>query len=83
VKRESVWAEERSDAIAVVEGRATDDAMLVLIYTLDEGDDPFDEAVWPKANPNLGVSVKVDTLREQAASRSDRPASSRRSSGSG
>jgi phage terminase large subunit-like protein len=67
VKRESVWAEERSDALSVVEGRATDDAMLVLIYTLDEGDDPFDESVWPKANPNLGVSVKVDTLREQAA----------------
>jgi phage terminase large subunit-like protein len=66
VRRESVWADERADAVAVVEGRATDDAMLVLIYTLDEGDDPFDEAVWPKANPNLGVSVKLDTLREQA-----------------
>lgn len=66
VKRESVWAEERADAVAVVEGRATDDAMLVLIYTLDEGDDPFDEAVWPKPNPNLGISVQLDTLREQA-----------------
>jgi len=66
VKRESVWAEERRDAVAVVEGRATDDSMLVLVYTLDEGDDPFDEHVWPKSNPNLGVSVKVDTLREQA-----------------
>lgn len=66
VKRESVWAEERADAVAVVEGRATDDSMLVLVYTLDEGDDPFDEEVWPKSNPNLGVSVNVDTLREQA-----------------
>jgi phage terminase large subunit-like protein len=66
VRRQSVWAEERADAVAVVEGRATDDSMLVLIYTLDEGDDPFDETVWPKANPNLGVSVKVETLREQA-----------------
>jgi phage terminase large subunit-like protein len=67
VKRESVWATMRADALAVVEGRATDDSMLVLIYTLDEGDDPFDEAVWPKANPNLGVSVRVDALRDQAA----------------
>jgi phage terminase large subunit-like protein len=66
VRRESVWAEERADAVSVVEGRATDDSMLVLVYTLDEGDDPFDEAVWPKANPNLGVSVNLDTLREQA-----------------
>ena len=66
VKGKIVWEGERKDAVAVVDGRATDDAMLVLIYTLDEGDDPFDEAVWPKANPNLGVSVRVDTLREQA-----------------
>jgi hypothetical protein len=66
-KRQSVWWDERADAVSVVEGRATDDSMLVLIYTLDEGDDPFDEAVWPKANPNLGVSVSVDFLREQAA----------------
>jgi phage terminase large subunit-like protein len=66
-KRASVWWEERSDAVAVVEGRATDDSMLVLVYTLDEGDDPFDEAAWPKANPNLGVSVSLEFLREQAA----------------
>jgi len=74
VKRESVWAEERADAVAVVEGRATDESMLVLIYTLDEGDDPFDEAVWPKPNPNLGVSVRVDTLREQAEKAKRSPA---------
>lgn len=74
VKRESAWAEERADAVAVVEGRATDDSMLVLVYTLDEGDDPFDEAVWPKANPNLGVSVQVDTLRDQAAKAQRSPA---------
>ena len=66
VRRESIWAEERADAVSVVEGRATDDSLFVLVYTLDEGDDPFDEAVWPKANPNLGVSVNLDTLREQA-----------------
>jgi phage terminase large subunit-like protein len=73
VKRESVWAEERADAVAVVEGRATDDSMLVLIYTLDEGDDPFDEAVWPKSNPNLGVSVRIDGMREQAESAKRNP----------
>jgi phage terminase large subunit-like protein len=66
-KRESVWTEERADAVAILEGRATDDATFAIIYTLDEGDDPFDEAVWPKANPNLGVSVKLDFLRERAA----------------
>jgi phage terminase large subunit-like protein len=73
VKRESVWAEERADAVAILEGRAEDDATFAIIYTLDEGDDPFDEAVWPKANPNLGVSVLVDTLRQQAAKAKRQP----------
>ena len=66
-RREGVWAEERADAVAVLEGRATDDSLFAVIYTLDEGDDPFDEAVWPKANPGLGVSVQVDFIRERAA----------------
>lgn len=74
VKRESAWADERADAVAILEGRATDDSVLALIYTLDEGDDPFDEAVWPKSNPNLGVSVRVDTLREQAEKAKRSPA---------
>lgn len=41
VRRDSVWAEERADAVAVVEGRATDDSMLVLIYTLDDARTEF------------------------------------------
>lgn len=67
VKRESVWWEERADAVSVLEGRATDDSLFAVVYTLDEGDDPFDEAVWPKPNPGLGSSVQLDFLRERAA----------------
>lgn len=37
-----------------------------LIYTLDEGDDPFDPKVWVKANPNLGVSVQVRQMESEA-----------------
>lgn len=74
VKRESVWADERADAVAVLEGRATDDSVFAVIYTLDEGDDPFDESVWAKANPNLGVSAKIDYLREQSAKAQRSPA---------
>lgn len=53
---------------------AAGDSMFVFIACIDEpdkdgkgGDDHFDEACWPKANPNLGVSVKLDGLREAAA----------------
>ena len=49
-----------------LEGPAAD-ATFIYIATLDDGDDPFDEANWPKANPNLDVSVKRDELREQAS----------------
>lgn len=36
-----------------------------IIFTLDEGDDWTDESVWIKANPNLGISVNIDFLRNQ------------------
>ena len=38
-----------------------------IIYTLDDVDDPFDETVWIKANPNLGVSVNLEEFRTYAA----------------
>lgn len=67
VKRESIWWEVRSDVVKILDGRADDDSIFGFIATLDEEDDPFDEAVWSKANPNLGVSVQLQTLREDAA----------------
>lgn len=36
-----------------------------IIFTLDEGDDWTDENNWIKANPNLGISVDLQKLREQ------------------
>lgn len=36
-----------------------------IIYTIDEGDDWTDPAVWAKANPNLGVSVKPEFLHDR------------------
>ncbi|MDA3176197.1 hypothetical protein JWE21_29320, partial [Klebsiella pneumoniae] len=33
---------------------------------LDEGDDPFDEANWPKANPGLGICKRWDDMRRLA-----------------
>ncbi len=41
-----------------------DDATFAFIARLDDGDDWADESKWPKANPNLGVSVKRSTLRD-------------------
>jgi phage terminase large subunit-like protein len=50
----------------LLEGTVHDDTWFAYIATIDEGDDWADEAVWAKANPNLGVSVKIDDLRRKA-----------------
>lgn len=58
---------ERYDySVKVLEGSVEDDTLFAYIAQIDEGDDPFDENVWIKANPNLGVSVKIDDLRRKA-----------------
>lgn len=38
-------------------------------------DDPFDENVWPKANPNIGISAKIDRIRELANEAKHKPTS--------
>lgn len=45
-----------------MEGVIEDDSYFPYIATLDEGDDWKDPSVWIKANPNLGVSVKLADL---------------------
>ena len=40
------------------------DSLFVLIYELDDESEIDDESLWIKANPNLGVSVDVDALRD-------------------
>lgn len=52
-----------------VDGNCTeDDSTWGIIYTVDDGEekDPFNEAYWPKANPNFGISVDVDDMRRMA-----------------
>ena len=51
-----------------VEGEAVEDETYWgIIYTIDPGDDPFDEATWRKANPLYGISVDPADLQRMAA----------------
>ncbi len=53
-----------------VDGSVPDERFFAIIYCLDENDDPFDETLWPKANPSLGLrgsSQKIDHLRDLAS----------------
>lgn len=50
-------------SVRVLEGAQQDDRLFCLIYTVDEGDDPWDEASWIKANPSWGKAVQPDAIR--------------------
>jgi len=43
-----------------------DDSFFGMIFTLDDDDDWEDETNWVKANPNLGVSKRMDDMRDKA-----------------
>lgn len=51
-----------SYAQQVLSGEKKDDALFVMIFTLDEGDDWRNPEVWVKANPNLDVTVNKNYL---------------------
>lgn len=70
--RSELWRRKYNEACKVVSGVYEDDQLFVAIFQVDTeadggpADDPFDKSapktVWPKANPNLGISVKADHL---------------------
>ncbi|SXF83123.1 terminase large subunit [Klebsiella variicola] len=71
--KEGICYEQRDYAIKVLKNfdnpdplSIKDDSYFALIYTLDEGDDPFDEKNWAKANPGLGVCKRWDDMRRLA-----------------
>ena len=57
--------EKRIEVQRMLDGSVPADRLFGVIYTLDDGDDFKDPAVWRKANPNLGVSVSPDFLEAQ------------------
>jgi len=59
------YTEVRRASIEVLKGIKTDDTHLAMIYTLDDTDDWENQEVWIKSNPNLGVSVRPDFLKDR------------------
>ena len=76
--------EERSFATKVLERSVIAEHYFAIIFTLDtaemygdgrkEGDDPFDDRFWCKANPLLGSAVQLDELRQYAIEAKENPA---------
>ncbi|MDY6960322.1 MAG: terminase TerL endonuclease subunit [Pseudomonadota bacterium] len=57
----------------VAEGIIDDPERLVVIYEASADDDWQDPAIWAKANPNLGVSVREEFLRAECRRGVDNP----------
>ena len=55
--------EQREYAEQVVTGVIEDDSFFSYIASIDKGDAWDDPAVWIKANPNLGISVKREAIK--------------------
>ena len=62
---ESIGWEQHNHAAQVLEGALEDDGYFAYIAAADPDDDWTDPQVWAAANPNLGVSLKMDYLREK------------------
>lgn len=69
------WSEVRKYAWNVLEGVVEADHFLAVYYALDDDDDDFDESCWIKANPLLGKSVSLSTMRELAKEAKAQPGS--------
>jgi phage terminase large subunit-like protein len=65
--RQSLAYQLHQYSIRVLEGSVDDDAFAPFIWTLDEGDDWQDDSVWIKANPGLGITVKLSSLVEECS----------------
>jgi len=64
--RESICWKQHEYGEKVLEGINHDDTFFVFIACIDEEDDWEDERNWIKGNPNLGVSISVEDLRDRA-----------------
>lgn len=60
-------------AVNVALGKHEDPQYFAMPYGLEDGDDWTDEALWQKANPNLGVSVYPDNMAAALAEARAKP----------
>ena len=57
----------------VLSEKYVDESLFAIIYTIDEDDDWTQEETWIKANPNWGVSVNPDFVRQQVKEAKESP----------
>jgi len=61
----SICNEKEEYAVNICDGTIKDASFLPVVYALPDDADWTDERIWRLANPNLGVSVKLDYLQRE------------------
>jgi len=74
--RVSVGWEEHEYATKILAGEIVDLTWYVMIYCY-EGNDNYNEDNWAKANPSLGATIKIESVREAAEKAKVKPAEER------
>lgn len=63
--KNSVCYEEYEYAKKIIKGLIKDDAYLPVIFEMGEKDDWKKEENWYKANPSLGITIKIEDMRDE------------------
>ena len=72
--KKGTYAEEVfEECLKIQDGLIEDKETLVVIYAADPDDDWNDPKVWKKANPNLGVSKKLEYMKSQCHEARQKP----------
>lgn len=70
---DGVCYEQRTLVTKILSGVVEADHYFGVIFTLDEGDQPLDESVWIKANPMLGITPTLESMRTFATEAANSP----------
>lgn len=73
--RLSIGWEKHEYARKIIDGEIDDPTWYAKIYCADEDDDIFDETTWFKANPSLGHTIDIETVRQEAIAARNEPTS--------
>lgn len=70
----SICYEVHQKAVDIIEGRKVDPTFYPVIYGTTQDDDWSDPKVWKKANPSLGKTIRLETVRAAYESARQNPA---------
>lgn len=66
--KKSIGWEVHEQARKIIDGELQDPSWYAKIYNAPDDADIFDEENWYKANPSLGITINIETVRQEAVS---------------